>query len=83
MLYTVKTIEDEQVWLVELAKPLSFDQVKSCLRLSFAQTYASIQGNEYDEPLRLHDCAHRFFSRKHLFVGLSRSKQGAFVSLVD
>jgi len=83
VLYTVKKIEAEQVWLEELAKPLSFDQVKSCLRLSFAQTYASVQGNEYDEPLRLHDCAHRFFSRKHLFVGLSRSKQGAFVSLVD
>jgi hypothetical protein len=83
VLYTVKKIEGEQVWLEELAKPLSFDQVKSCLRLSFSQTYASVQGNEYDEPLRLHDCTHRFFSRKHLFVGLSRSKQGAFVSLVD
>ncbi len=83
VLYTVKKIEAEQVWLEELAKPLSFEQVKSCLRLSFAQTYASVQGNEYDEPLRMHDCKHRFFSRKHLFVGLSRSKQGAFVSLVD
>jgi len=83
VLYTVKKIEEEQLWLEELAKPLSFEQVKSCLRLSFAQTYSSVQGNEYDEPLSLHDCAHRSFSRKHLFVGLSRSKQGAFFSLVD
>ncbi len=83
VLYTVKSIEDGQVWLEELPKPLTFDQVKACMRLSFAQTYASVQGNEYDEPLRLHDCSHRFFSRKHLFVGLSRSKKGAFVSLVE
>ncbi len=33
-------------------------------------------------PLRLHDCSHKFFSRKHLFVGLSRAKLAAEVSLV-
>jgi len=81
--YTIKSIGDGQLWLEELEKPLTFAQVRSCLRLSFAQTYASVQGTEYDEPLRLHDCSHRFFSLKHLFVGLSRSKSGALDSLVD
>jgi hypothetical protein len=75
--------ETLQLWLEGLTKPLSFAQVKCSLRLSFAQTYAAVQGTEYDEPLRLHDCAHKFFTRKHLFVGLSRSRSGALVSLVD
>jgi len=83
VLYTIMRIEGEQLWLEELEKPLAFAQVKSCLRLSFAQTHASVQGTEYDEPLRLHGCSNRHFSLKHLFVGLSRSKSGALVSLVD
>jgi len=83
VLYTIQKIGEEELWLEGLEKPLSFAQVKSSLRLSFAQTYASVQGTEYSEPLRLHDCAHKFFTRKHLFVGLSRSRSGALVSLVD
>jgi len=83
VLYTIERVGEQELWLEGLTKPLSFAQVKCSLRLSFAQTYAAVQGTEYDEPLRLHDCAHRFFTRKHLFVGLSRSKSGALVSLVD
>ena len=85
VLYTIARIdgEHEELWLEGLEKSLSFAQVKSCLRLSFAQTYASVQGTEYTEALRLHDCRHKFFTRKHLFVGLSRSRSGALVSLVD
>ncbi len=83
VLYRIQKIEGEELWLEGLQKPLSFAQAKSSLRLSFAQTYASVQGTEYSEPLRLHDCGHKFFTRKHLFVGLSRSRSGALVSLVD
>jgi hypothetical protein len=83
--YTIERIDEEgqQLWLEGLTKPLSFAQVKTSLRLSFAQTFASVQGTEYDEPLRLHDCAHPMFTRKCLFVGLSRSKSGALISLAN
>jgi len=83
VLYTVARVGEQELWLEGVSKPLSFAQVKCSLRLSFAQTYASVQGTQYDEPLRLHDCKHKFFTRKHLFVGMSRSKNGALVSLVD
>jgi hypothetical protein len=85
VLYTVARIDAEggQLWLEGLEKPLSFAQVRTSTRLSFAQTYASVQGTEYSEALRLHDCASPHFSRKHLFVGLSRSRSGALVSLVN
>jgi hypothetical protein len=71
------------LWLEGVPKPLSFAQAKCSLRLSFAQTYASVQGTQYEEALRLHDCKHKFFTRKHLFVGLSRSRSSALVSVVD
>jgi hypothetical protein len=83
VLYTVKTIDEEGLFLEGQDKHMSFAQVKLNLRLSFCQTYASSQGNQFSEPLRLHDCGSRFFSRKHLFVGLSRSTNGALVSLTD
>ncbi len=85
VLYTIAGIDEEkeELTLEGLAKPLSFAAAPASLRLSFAQTYASVQGTEYEEGLRLHDCRHKFFTRKHLFVGLSRSRSGALISLVD
>jgi hypothetical protein len=85
VLYTIAAIDEEkeELTLEGLARPLSFAAVRASLRLSFAQTYASVQGTEYEEGLRLHDCRHKFFTRKHLFVGLSRSRSGALISLVD
>lgn len=55
---------------------LTFEQVKLWLRLSYAQTYASVQGSEFTAHLRLHDTTHHFFTLKHLFVGLSRKSEG-------
>ncbi len=81
VLYKVAEVTDEKVHL-EGDVVLSFDHAKKWLRLSYAQTYASCQGSEFDGPLRLHDCSHKFFSRKHLFVGLSRAKIAAEVGLV-
>ena len=85
VLYTIAAIDEEkeELTLEGLAKPLSFAAARASLRLSFAQTYASVQGTEYEEGLRLHDCRHKFFTRKHLFVGLSRGRSGALISLVD
>jgi hypothetical protein len=83
-LYTVESIDTESKTLVlEGGGSLTFDQAKTWLRLSYAQTFASCQGTEFDGSLCLWDCAHRHFSRRHLFVGLSRAKVNAVVSLRD
>jgi hypothetical protein len=83
-LYTVTSVEPDAVTLQELpGLTLTFEQVKSWLRLSYAQTYASVQGTEFTSQLRLHDTKHRFFTRRHLFVGLSRARAAKDVSVVD
>ena len=83
-LYTVSAIDGETVCLQELpGVTLTFEQVKLWLRLSYAQTYASVQGSEFTAQLRLHDTANYFFSLKHLFVGLSRARAAKDVSVVD
>ena len=53
---------------------LPAEKVADLFVLSYAQTYASCQGTEFDGSLRLHDTAHKFFTKRHLFVGLSRAK---------
>ncbi len=80
VLYKVVDVTDEKIGL-EGGVVLTHDQAKKWLRLAYAQTYASCQGSEFNGPLRLHDCSHKFFSRKHLFVGLSRAKIAAEVGL--
>ena len=81
VLFTVESVTRETVVLAS-GMSLTHSHAKSCLRLSFAQTYASCQGSEFDGPLRLHDTSHKFFSLKHFFVGLSRAKLAAEVGLV-
>ena len=51
--------------------------------LSFAQTYASCQGTDFEGKLRLHDTTHKFFTRRHLFVGLSRATESGAVDVRD
>ena len=83
-LYTVSEINMSNVHVQELpGVTLTFDQVKSWLRLSYAQTYASVQGSEFTSQLRLHDTTHHFFTQRHLFVGLSRARAAKDVSVVD
>ena len=83
-LYTVAEIGEETVSLQELpGVTLTFEQVKLWLRLSYAQTYASVQGSEFTAQLRLHDTTHHFFTLRHLFVGLSRARAAQDVSVVD
>ena len=61
---------------------LAYDQVASWLRLSDARTYASVQGTEFSESLRLHDCTNKHFTMKHLFVALSRAKDKNKIDIV-
>jgi hypothetical protein len=82
-LYTVASVGGDKVRLAGLEATFSYEQVKLWLRLSYAQTYASCQGTEFEGALRLWDVAHRHFSKRHLFVGLSRAKLAAAVGVKD
>ena len=62
---------------------LTHEQVSEWTVLSFAQTYASCQGTDFEGTLRLHDTTHKFFTRRHLFVGLSRAKASGAVDVRD
>ena len=84
VLYVIKKIEED---IIEIEKEkesisLSHEQFGILCRLSFARTYASIQGTEFgEETLRLHDTTNKNFSHKHLFVAISRSKRGDLIDL--
>jgi hypothetical protein len=81
-MYTVEELLHEGgVRLAGGGPTLSLEQAKRYLRLSFAQTYASCQGTEFDWTLRLHDIESPRFTKRHLFVGLSRAKGAALVDL--
>lgn len=82
-IYTVEAIGEDSVKLAELEAPLTFLQAKQWLRLSYAQTYASVQGTEFEGAVRLHDVGHKHFTLRHLFVGLSRAKDVKLVSVVE
>ena len=62
---------------------LTHEQVSEWTVLSFAQTYASCQGTDCKGTLRLHDTTHKFFTRRHLFVGLSRANESGAVDVRD
>jgi ATP-dependent exoDNAse (exonuclease V) alpha subunit len=49
------------------------------MRLPWATTYASCQGTEYPGTLAIHDTDNPHFSRRHLFVALSRAKEASNV----
>ena len=82
MLYTVDEVKANCVNL-NGGISLTHEQVSEWTVLSFAQTYASCQGTEFEGTLRLHDITHKFFTNRHLFVGLSRAKSSASVDLKD
>jgi hypothetical protein len=83
-LYTVESIGPEaQAIMLEGVGSITFDQARAWLRLSYAQTFASCQGTELADSLCLWDCAHRHFSHRPLFVGVSRARANAAVSLRD
>ena len=73
---------DETVKLQGLDQPLSMDETKNYLRLAYARTYASTQGTELDGPVCLADVSHPRFSKRHLYVGLSRCREAGLVKLL-
>jgi hypothetical protein len=75
-LYTILSYSHDKIEIEKDGEQisLSHDHFGQWCRLSYARTYASIQGTEFEESLRLHDTGHPRFSRKHLFVALSRGK---------
>ena len=85
VLYTVKAVGDNTIEIEKEADTISLthEQFGILCRLSFARTYASIQGTEFgDESLRLHDTTNKNFSHKHLFVAISRSSRGDLIDVV-
>ncbi len=80
-LLTVEIVGRDVVKLEGFPAAFTFEQTTQWLRLSYAQTYASCQGTEFTESLCLWDVHHKHFTTRHLFVGLSRGAQGAFISL--
>jgi hypothetical protein len=83
-LYTVESVDAQaQRLTLEDVGTMTFEQTKVHLRMSYAQAYASCQGSQMADSLCLWDCAHKHFSRRHLFVGISRAMQNAAVSLRD
>ena len=83
VLYTIATLENGVVAFKELPGTFTHEQVRSFFDLSWAMTYASCQGTEVDDKLRLWDCAHPYFTRRHLFVALSRGKRADQIDLKD
>jgi hypothetical protein len=75
LLYTVTAVSHDIVTLGDIQ--LSHAQAAASLRLSYARTYASIQGTEFDGTVALWDTEAHHFTRRHLFVALSRAKHAS------
>ena len=82
VLHNVNAIHVDAVTLSPGDLRLSFAEAAQWLRLACARTYASCQGTEFDGSLRLRDTDSRHFSMRHLFVAVSRAKEGCVVSVV-
>ena len=80
--YVVESVSDGNV-VFTCGLTLPLDKVADLFVLAYAQTYASCQGTEFDGMLRLHDTTHKFFTMRHLFVGLSRAKSCFSVDVAE
>jgi hypothetical protein len=85
VVYTVKTV-GEGVELQDGGNTirLTLSQCAQWTRLSHARTYASVQGWDCHptETCRLWDVSHPRFTRRHLFVGISRCREPSDVHVV-
>jgi hypothetical protein len=79
VMYTVEAVTADSVTVG--GTTLTHAQTLAFLRLSFARTYASIQGTEFNESLRLHDTDNAHFTHRHLFVAISRACAGTLISV--
>ena len=82
LMYTVSAVSETHVVLEDGEISLTHHAASHALRLTYAITYASCQGLTLPGRLRLWDTRSPHFSRKHLFVGLSRATAADFVEVV-
>jgi hypothetical protein len=75
VLYTVTAVSHDTVTLDDIQ--LTHAQAAASLRLSYARTYASIQGTEFCGSVALWDTDAHHFTMRHLFVALSRAKHSS------
>ena len=84
VVYVVEALNEESLALKSETNEeltLSYEQAADLLRLSFARTYASIQGTEFDDTVRLHDTTSKYFTRRHLFVSMSRCRRAEHLAI--
>ena len=86
-MYTVSNIDEEAKTIIlhsgNEKLTLTFEQAAAMLRLSFARTYASIQGQEFEETMALHDTQSKHFTKTTLYVALSRNKLAEKIAIRD
>ena len=70
--YEVEAVDDESVSLVDGPTLTHFMAARN-LRLTYALTYASCQGLTLDGRVRLWDTQSPNFTKRHLFVAMSRA----------
>ena len=80
VLYKIEGITDDTVNF-EGGISLSKEDCVQMMRLANCLTYASCQGREVDGSLCLYDCSSAHFTRKHLYVALSRAKKASYVRM--
>ena len=84
--YRVEAVAPDEVTLFamdlgyELIVPINTMETR--LRLAHALAYASVQGRTFREAhVRLWDTTHKYFSKTHLLVGISRATAGRYVDV--
>ena len=82
-LYTIEHLArlNDCIKIQGIEKPFKLQEIQRFFRLSYARTYASCQGCEFDCAVCLSDTQHPKFSKRHLYVGLSRCKDAGLVRL--
>jgi hypothetical protein len=75
--YEVESVGEDS--LVAGGVKLPFANLAATMRLPWAQTLASCQGTEFQSTLAIHDTDNPHFTRRHLFVALSRAKEACNV----
>jgi hypothetical protein len=76
-MYTVRAVTDTHLALDtkdgEEGPTMTHEQAARCLRLTYGLTLAGCQGLTLPGRVRIVDTNSPHFTRKHLFVGLSRA----------
>ena len=74
--YEIQEVAEDHV-ILEGGRKLSHALLLSLTRPAWCRTIASIQGDEFDEELRIWDTRNPHFTMRSLYVCLSRSKSAA------